>query len=131
MSKPKRPWGLTLVAILLIICGPGVLLHGLGFALDGHYAKSAGGTTQGIAILATGILILVHHKSAVFLAEVCAVLFTIAALVHGLTLVDLVEVILVWVGFFWYKSWRKRVGTPIAGATSETGELAQHTQEKA
>ncbi len=131
MDKPKRPWGLTLVAILLIVCGPGVLLYGLGFALDGYYAKGAGGITQGAVILATGILILVHHKSAIYLAEVSAALFTIAALVHGLTLVDLVEVVLIWMGFFWYKSWWKKVSSPIAVVTSETKELAQHTEEKA
>jgi hypothetical protein len=64
--------------------------------------------TQGAVILATGILILLHHKDAVQFARVCAILFTIGSVVHGLSIFDIIQVVLVWVAFSWYRSWRIR-----------------------
>jgi putative Mn2+ efflux pump MntP len=67
---------------------------------------------QGAVNIATGILILMHRKSAILLSGICAALFTIACIVHGLSLVDTVSVVLVWIGFSWYRSWCAHVTAP-------------------
>jgi hypothetical protein len=125
MNKPKRPWGLTLVAVALILLGPALLLKGLDLALDGKYAQSAGATTQGAVNIATGILIFLHRKAAILLSGICAVLFTIACVVHGLSLIDIISVVLVWMGFSWYRSWRTQVIAPAPMPLTEEEELAQ------
>jgi hypothetical protein len=110
MNKPKRPWGLTFVAVLLVAFGPLALVAGLEQALQGRYTSAAGSMTQGAVILTTGILVLLHQKDAVPIARVCAILFTIGCLVHGLTILDIIQAFLVWAGYTWYKSWRIQTG---------------------
>jgi uncharacterized membrane-anchored protein len=109
MSKPKRPWALTLFAAALILLGAPLLVHGSNEALAGKHAGGSGAITQGIVNIATGILILMHHKFAVFSVGICAVLFTIACIADGLTPLDLLQVVFIWIGFSWYRSWRSKV----------------------
>jgi hypothetical protein len=112
MNKLKRPWGLTLVAVLLLFLGSVALVASLAPMLEGRYARGAGFLTQGAVIITTGILILLHHKEAVKIARVCAILFTLGCVVHGLSILDLAQVALVWFGYRWYRSWRIRQVTP-------------------
>jgi hypothetical protein len=118
MNKPKRPWGLTLIATALIVLSTPLLLKGFNLAMDGKYAQSAGATMQGVSNIAAGVLVFMHHKFAVFLVGACAVFFTIACVVHGLSVIDILSVVLVWTGFSWYRSWRRRSVNSVPTAPS-------------
>lgn len=125
MEKQKRPWGLTLVAVLLVLFSPVMLLLGVEFALASRFYQAAGATAQGVVTLVTGILILKQRKNAVYVARICAILFTIACAVHGLSPADILQIVLVWAGFVWYRNWRARGGAPRTMVMTEAGELAQ------
>lgn len=126
--RRERPWGLTLAAVVLIGLGPAAIYLGVKYALDGRYASCAGATIQGFANLTAGILILANHRQAILAARLCAILFTIAFFVHGLTVLDLIQMVFMWMGYFWYKSWLTRVETPIPAQLSDAEELAQRRE---
>ena len=117
MSKPKRSWGLTFAAIVLIVFAAPVLLNGIEGAIVGQYVRASARILQGIVVLASGVLILLHHKNAVRVTLVCAILFTVACIFHGLIMRDVVfeiiEIALIWIGFTWYAQWRTRIDTSI------------------
>jgi hypothetical protein len=47
-----------------------------------------------------------NHNFAIYFAGASAVLLTLDALVGGLSLLDILQVVLAWMGFFWYRSLR-------------------------
>lgn len=110
----KRPWGLTFAAVVLLILGALALLGGLAFPSEGHYAtRDIALTIQGILTLTSGVLILLHHKYAVRVTLVCAILFTLGCIFHALVALDvaleIIQVALIWMGFTWYAQWRNRI----------------------
>ena len=102
----------ALAAILILLMGPRAFAIAFGFAKERYFALSVGFAAEAVVNIATGILFLMHHKTAIYFAGVSAVLLTLDALVGGLTLLGILQVALAWWGFFWYRSLRIQVDDP-------------------
>jgi hypothetical protein len=94
------------LGVVVILLGPRALGHAVEFAKERYLFLSIGFALEALVEVATGILILMNHKAAIYLARATAVFLTLDALVGGLSPMYILQTILAWVGFFWYKSLR-------------------------
>jgi hypothetical protein len=97
------------LGIIAILLGLRAFTIAPEFVKEKYVVLSIGFTIEAIVDIAAGILMLMNHKTALNFAKVCAILFTLDMLVGGLTPLEILEAILVWLGYFWYRSLRKRI----------------------
>ncbi len=101
------------LGVVVILLGPRAFGHAVEFAKERYLFLSIGFTLEALVEVATGILILMNHKAAIYLARATAVFLTLDALVGGLSPMYILQTILAWIGFFWYKSLRSSLERPI------------------
>lgn len=94
------------LAIVIILLGLRAVSGAVEFAKERYFALSIGFIVEAAVEFTTGILILMNHNFAIYFAGASAVLLTLDALVGGLSLLDILQVVLAWMGFFWYRSLR-------------------------
>jgi hypothetical protein len=105
----KKPPLIYIAAVLLVLGGPLLLLLGFGRLQSGVYPAAAAGLLQGAVMIVTAVMLFTDHREALLFVRITAVLFTVACIFHGLSVLDIVQIAAVW-GFHWmYAGWRKEV----------------------
>lgn len=105
-SSKRRILVMSVALIALAYVGIRSATLSIAFWKGGYHRLGVGFLVEALVDFAAAILVATSHRTAIRFVRAAAILFTLGALVGGLSLRDALEVIAAWIGYWQYQGWR-------------------------